>query len=364
MALNKVNLYRIDGSLGSVSNIQTSALNGGALAGTRNRIINGDMRISQRGTSFPAAANGYNLDRWLWAKLGAMVCTVSQDSDVPNATFQNSYKVDVTTVDTSISSTDYAVVVQKIEGYNVRDLIGTPFTLSFWVKSPKTGTHCVGFRNNTQVRSFITTYSITAINTWEYKTITVAGGLINDTGWDWTNGTGLEVVFVLASGSSYQTTADTWRVGNFLSTSAQVNVMDNVANDFYLTGVQLEPGTVATSFERRPISMELELCSRYFQLLTYYGGASTGANVCYFSPEGINKLRGIPAIASSINVFQFFNNSIWTTAATNTGATLSIYTAPPPFGTWAIQVDGLIGNGTVIPTTTSAAILGTLSAEL
>ena len=364
MALNKVNLYRIDGNLGSVSNIQTSALNNGALAGVRNRIINGDMRISQRGASFPAAANGYNLDRWQWAKSGAMICTVSQSTDVPNDTFQNSYKVDVTTVDTSIGSLDYAAVIQRIEGYNVRDLIGTTFTLSFWVKSPKTGTHCVGFRNNAQDRSFVTTYSITAINTWEYKTITVTNGLITAGSWDWTNNTGLDVNFVLASGSAYQTTADTWTVGNFLSTSAQVNVMDNVANDFFLTGVQLEPGPVATPFERRSIEQELQFCYRYFKLFSYYGGAFTGANVCYFSPEGINDFRGTPAITSTVNGFQFYNNSVWTTVNTSTGATFSIYLVPAPNNTRAIQVDGLTGNGTTIPTPTSAAIIGTLSAEL
>ena len=317
MALNKVNLYRIDGNLGSVSNIQTSALNNGALAGVRNRIINGDMRISQRGASFPAAANGYNLDRWQWAKSGAMICTVSQDSDVPNATFQNSYKVDVTTVDTSIGSLDYAAVIQRIEGYNVRDLIGTTFTLSFWVKSPKTGTHCVGFRNNAQDRSFVTTYSITAINTWEYKTITVTNGLITAGSWDWTNNTGLDVDFVLASGSTYQTTANAWNVGNFLSTSAQVNVMDNVANDFFLTGVQLEPGPVATSFERRLFGDELNRCYRYYQAFseapTYQGTASYSGAGLYTTVflkttmraapvSGIFWSGGVNAVAGSIVV--------------------------------------------------------------
>tara|TARA_R110002126_G_scaffold77624_5_gene193439 strand:+ start:7222 stop:8307 length:1086 start_codon:yes stop_codon:yes gene_type:complete len=361
MALNKVNLYRIDGNLGSLSNIQTSALNNGALAGVRNRIINGDMRISQRGASFPAAANGYNLDRWQWSKLGAMICTVSQDSDVPNATFQNSYKVDVTTVDTSISSLDYAVLIQRIEGYNVRDLIGTPFTLSFWVKSSKAGTHSVALRNNAQTRSYLATYSITAINTWEYKTITVTVGLINDSGWDWTTGTGLEVLFTLASGSAYQAPTNTWRVGNFLSASGQVNVMDNVANDFYLTGVQLEPGTVATPFERRSIEQELQFCYRYFKLLAYYGGALTALDACYFSPEGINDFRGDPAISSTVNAFQFYNGTIWTTESTTTGAVLSIFSGLD--GTRAIEVTGLTNNGT-IPTPTSAGIVGTLSAEL
>jgi len=243
-----------------------ASLNGGALAGTRNRIINGDMRIAQRGTSF-AAANGYTLDRWGWYSAGAMVCTVSQSSDVPNNTFQSSYKVDVTTADTSIAVSDFAALSQSIEGYNVRDLIGTTFTLSFWVKSPKTGAHCVGFRNAAVAdRSYVKEYIVVAANTWEYKTLTITGGLITAGTWNWTDGQGLNIVFTLACGSTFHTTANAWQTGNFIATANQVNVMDNTANDFFLTGVQLEPGSVATPFERRPIGTELALCQRYYEV--------------------------------------------------------------------------------------------------
>jgi len=242
-------------------------LNGGQLAGSRNRIINGDMRIAQRGTSFAAiAAGAYSLDRWLWGHAGTMVCTVSQDTDVPNNTFQSSLKVDVTTADTSIAAGDYVHIVERIEGYNVRDLIGTTFTLSFWVKSPKTGTHCVSFRNAGPIdRSYVKEYTVSTANTWEYKTLTVSGGLITAGNWDWTNGTGLDVCFTLASGTTFQTTADAWQTGNFIATANQVNVMDSTANDFYITGVQLEPGTIATPFERRSYGDELALCQRYYQ---------------------------------------------------------------------------------------------------
>jgi len=243
-----------------------SEINGGPIAGTRNRIINGNFDIAQRGTSFAAIANdAYSLDRWTWGQIGAMVCTVSQSTDVPNNTFQSSYKVDVTTVDSSIAAGDYAFVSQKIEGYNVRDLISTTFTLSFWAKSPKTGVHCVSFSNSGQNRSYIKEYTVAVANTWEYKTVTVAGGLITAGTWDWTNGEGLEVGFSLATGSTYQTTADAWQTGDFLATANQVNVMDNTANDFFLTGVQLEPGGVATPFERRSFGAELALCQRYFE---------------------------------------------------------------------------------------------------
>jgi hypothetical protein len=197
-----------------------------------------------------------------------MVCTVSQSTDVPNNTFQSSYKVDVTTVDSSIAADDRASIQQNIEGYNVRDLIGTTFAFSFWVKSPKTGTHCVTFRNSGLDRSFVKEYTVISANSWEYKTLTISGGLITAGTWNWTNGTGLNVMFALAAGTTFQTTADAWQTGNFLATANQVNVMDNTANDFFITGVQLEPGTVATPFERRIFGQELALCQRYYYAST------------------------------------------------------------------------------------------------
>jgi len=319
------------------------SLNGGPLAGTRNRIINGDMRIAQRGTSF-AAVQGYTLDQWLFGKDGAMVCTVSQSSDVPNNTFQSSIKVDVSTADTSISASDGASLQTRIEGFNVRDLIGTTFTLSFWIKSPKTGIHCVAFRNlggANPDRSYILEFTVAVANTWEYKTLTVTGGLITAGTWDWTNGTGLVVDFTLAMGTNLQTTAGAWQTGNFLATANQVNVMDNTANDFFLTGVQLEASTVATPFERRSYGQELALCQRYYEAQndeTYIGFPcpSTGGFAHAFPfPFKVQK-RASPTITYNLNnAFNvsasgvvFFNTYAWslqvigasftnTTASTN-----------------------------------------------
>jgi hypothetical protein len=263
----------------TTGNLQGASINGGAIAGMRNRIINGGMDIAQRGTSFAAAAAGtYSMDRWSWQQVGAMVCTVSQSTDVPNNTFQSSYKIDVTTVDSSIAADDRASIQQTIEGYNVRDLIGTTFTLSFWVKSPKTGTHCIAFRNALD-RSHVKEYTIISANSWEYKTLTVTGGLITAGTWNWTNGQGLNLVFTLACGSTFHTTADAWQTGNFIATANQVNVMDNTANDFFITGVQLEPGAVATPFERRIFGQELALCQRYFEAATFnWQGAVSAAS--------------------------------------------------------------------------------------
>jgi hypothetical protein len=298
------------------STVQLSSINDGPLAGIRNRIINGNMLIAQRGTSFAAIANGaYSLDRWRWGQAGAMVCTVSQSSDVPNDTFQSSYKADVTTVDTSIAAGDFAEIYHPIEGYNVRDLIGTTFTLSFWVKSPKTGVHCVSFRNSgTPDRSHVKEYTIATANTWEYKTLTISGGLITAGTWNWTNGLGLLVSFTLAAGTTFQTTADAWQTGNFNATANQVNVMDNTANDFFLTGVQLEVGTVATPFERRSIGAEVDMCQRYFEVgfwtcsgMTHVGNGDTRASFQTF----LIQKRIVPTVAlntTSISIFAVGSN--------------------------------------------------------
>jgi hypothetical protein len=297
----------------TTGNLQGASINGGALAGMRNRIINGGMDIAQRGTSFAAIAAGtYSMDRWIWGQDGAMVCTVSQSTDVPNNTFQSSYKVDVTTVDSSIAAGDFAVIQQYIEGYNVRDLIGTTFTLSFWVKSPKTGVHCVGLRNVPPVdRSYVKEYTIISANSWEYKTLTVPSGLITAGTWNWTNGTGLLLDFVLAAGATFQTTADAWQTGNFLATANQVNVMDNTANDFFITGVQLEPGAVATPFERRIFGQELALCQRYYTTVnTFMAGYTAGVFSNSYTLQLATQMRTTP----TITITSSGNNN--TTAAT------------------------------------------------
>lgn len=355
------NLFAIDAG---TDEVRVANLNGGPLGGLRNRIINGDMRLAQRGTSFVLPTSPlYTLDRWRLIRQGTMSGTITQSTDVPaNNTFQNSWRMNLTATDTSLTSTDQFSIGQRIEGFNVRDLIGTTFTLSFWVKSAKTGTHCVAFRNSTPDRSHVKEYTVTTANTWEYKSVTVTGGLITAGTWSWTSGIGLEVVFTLASSSTFHTTANAWNTGNFVATSSQVNLGDTIGNDFFLTGVQLEVGAVATPFERRSFDLELELGSRYFQIVTYYGGAYTSLDTCYFTPEGFNRLRANPTISVSVDGFQFFNNTTWTNINSASGASYTVYTSP--IGTKAIQINGLTGNGATLPTPVSVAVLGSFSAEL
>lgn len=238
----------------------------------RNRIINGDMRIAQRATTGTAQQTGsffYNtVDRWVTYFYGVGVATQTQDSDAPTG-FSSSTKFEVTTIDSSIAGADDYIFGQKIEGFNTSDLaFGTAnaktITLSFWVKCSATGTLPVALQNSAASRSYVSTVTINSADTWEYKTITVAG----DTTGTWigaTNGIGLSVYFNL--GNSKTVTANTWSGGNYLGVSGATNFMATLNLTIQFTGVQLEVGSVATPFERRPYGTELALCQRYYVLL-------------------------------------------------------------------------------------------------
>lgn len=243
----------------------------------RNRIINGKMVISQRGTTFTAANNIYTLDRWSTQKSTSAVYDVIQSTDVPNNEFQYSLRSTVTTADAAIAAGDYDLRVQGIEGFNVRDLIGRTFTISFWVRSSETGVHCISLRNSGNDRSYVAEYTITAANTWEKKSITITGGLITTGTWNWASGIGLSLSFVLAGGSTWQTTPGAWQNGNFMCTSSQVNCLDTIGNIFAFTGVQVEVGSEATQFEHRHHSQELALCQRYYEK-GYSEGVVPGTN--------------------------------------------------------------------------------------
>jgi len=236
---------------------------------TQNKIINPGMVVDQRfeSTSNANPANAdYTIDRWYVAYSGvANPVSQQQASDVPSNVYAKSLLTSVVTQDNSIAAGDLYVIGQVIEGYNIVDLIGATFTLGFWVKSNVTGTYCVSFRNSPPNYSYVATYSISAANTWEYKTITITNGLTSLATWLKTNGQGLIVSWALAVGSASQTTAGTWAVGNFFATSAQTNWMATASNTFRITGVQLYEGSILPQWESRLIAEELDLCQRYYQ---------------------------------------------------------------------------------------------------
>jgi len=325
-----------DASGGNTATINGYTPGPGNMVGI-NKIINGAMDIAQRGTSFATASTGaYSLDRFQWVQSGVGVVTISQQTDSPsNNEFQNSLRITVTpTADTTIAAGDIYNIQQQIEGFNSRDLIGRTFTLSFWVRSAKTGTHCVAFVNNgtgSPDRSYILEYTVSVANTWEYKTVTVSGGLITAGTWNWTNGSGVTVCFALAAGSTFQTTAGAWQTGNFRSTSNQVNCLDTVGNIFAITGVQLEAGSAASPFEHRPYGTELALCQRYYEKYLVTVGTTT---IYPATPAWL-----------AWKVTKRASPTVTTTPDSGSGA---VYTAYGPEGAYQAVVNSVGSGATVI----------------
>jgi hypothetical protein len=239
--------------------------------GFRNRIINGDMRIDQRNAGASVTANNglYTLDRFTSLATQTAKGTIQQASVAP-ATFQNSFLYTSSSA-YSVLSSDYFAFGQYVEGYNIADLAwGTAsaqtVTLSFWVRSSLTGTFGGSLRNNAGDRSYAFTYTVSTANTWEQKTVTIAG----DTSGTWltTNGVGIRVLFSMGAGSTWGTAAGSWAAGNYLSATGATSVVGTSGATFYITGVQLEAGSVASPFERRDYGRELIMCERYYQALT------------------------------------------------------------------------------------------------
>ena len=245
----------------------------------RNMIINGEMQIAQRGTSFTSLGNGdskFTLDRWKYVEEGttASECTISQSSDVPSGQgFSKSLYLDVTTASGSLDSGHIQYLRYAFEGQDLQRLAyGTSsaksMTLSFWAKSPLTGIHVVSLRGDSSSnnRTVSGTYTIASANTWEKHTITfpgdTSGTIAND------NSAELEMHFYLSAGTSKTsgTLSTTWVSSNEANRAVgQVNVMVNTSYDFYLTGVQLELGSQASLFEHRSYGEELARGERYCQ---------------------------------------------------------------------------------------------------
>ena len=261
-----------------------------ASLGFKNRIINGNMTISQRTAGASVTVNSgvdaFPVDRFACSGHSADGVFTAQQSSVAPSGFTRSVICTVTTADSSIGATQRYFIEQKVEGFNTADFMwGTAnaqtVTLSFWVRSSLTGTFG-GSLVGGQYYPF--SYVINAANTWEYKTVTVAGSTSGT--WDTTNGVGVEVLFSLGCGSSRKGTANAWTDSVFLAPTGSVDLIATNGATFYITGVQLEKGSTATSFDYRPYGTELMLCQRYCQFnqsATGEAGSSTeGAFVVPF----------------------------------------------------------------------------------
>ena len=240
----------------------------------KNRIINGAMMIDQRNAGASVAITGadtFQIDRWSAAIQGSGTgrFSVQQSTVVPTG-FRNSLAITVTTADAAPSASFAYHVNQPIEGFNTSDLgFGTAsastVTLSFWVRSSVTGTLPITIANATSTRVYGATYVVNAANTWEQKSITVAG----DTSGTWltNNELGLRVLFGLGGGSSRTISAGWQTVGGTYQTNVTgcTSIIGTNGATFYITGVQLEKGSTATSFDYRPYGTELQLCQRYYE---------------------------------------------------------------------------------------------------
>jgi hypothetical protein len=240
------------------------------LYGFKNRIINGAMQIDQRNAGASVTGNNavFGVDRFRAASTQSSKFTMQQNAGAvtPPAGFKNYLGITSSSA-YSVLSTDYFLVGQPIEGFNTADLAfgsasAATVTFSFWVRSSLTGTFGGSINNSAYDRSYPFSYTISAANTWEQKTITIAG----DTTGTWigaTNGVGLYAWFNLGTGSTGSTTANAWAAGAYYAPTGATSVVGTSGATFYVTGVQLEKGSTATSFDYRDYGRELILCQRY-----------------------------------------------------------------------------------------------------
>ena len=318
-----------------------------------NRIINGAMTVDQRNAGATLTLSGssqFAVDRFVASKDTAGATCTAQRSTTSTTGFVNSLLWTTTTGATSGVS-DESVIWQNIEGYNVADLawgtaLATTVTLSFWVRSSLTGTFGVSFRSPSGSRNYVGSYTINSADTFEYKTVTVAGDTTGT--WATDNSTGLRITWDMGCGTSKSTTAGSWGAGNLPGLTGGVKVSANTGATFYITGVQLEAGSVATPFERRPYGTELALCQRYYwknkpaHLYAYIAlGRSQSTYVSF--------LIQYPQVMRAAPTFNYSNlrvevGTLTTALATYAGDTSALYQLYTTSGATIGQVNPLQSN--------------------
>lgn len=237
----------------------------------KNRIINGGMVIDQRnaGASVTPVSGVYTLDRWSAVQSVASKFSLQQNAGAITPPVGFSNYLGVTSLSAySVLAADYYFIRQPIEGFNFADMAwgtanASAITLSFQVRSSLTGTFGGSLQNSAQNRSYPFSYSIPVANTWTTISITIAGDTTGT--WLTTNGVGLYVMFGLGVGTTQSGTAGSWQTSNLISATGAVSVVGTSGATFYITGVQLEKGSVATSFDYRPYGTELAMCQRYYE---------------------------------------------------------------------------------------------------
>lgn len=243
----------------------------GTAPSNRNLIINGGMEVIQRGSAAVTGNGDWVCDRWNLGQNTSGAVSAQRVTDVTPNGFTAAIACTVTTADATTGADEVWRIQQHIEGNNVAQLqFGTanalPVTVSFWARSSQTGTFCMvllgSSDGSTLDRSYVSEYTINTANTWEYKTITVPG----DTGGTWhtATGKGLTVRFGLTAGTNVQQDAGSWGTTNAVGSSNQTQLLETANATFHISGVQVEAGNVATPFEHKPRSQEIQLCQRYY----------------------------------------------------------------------------------------------------
>lgn len=331
----------------------------------KNLIINGGMQVAQRGTSQTADDNTIHpLDRFvLFTQVNAGVFTVSQSTDVPSGQgFANSLKFDCTTASGSLNSGDYLELQSRLEGQDLQRLAygssgAKALTLSFWVKSNKTGTYQVNaqLQGSGKINSFA--YTIDSANTWEKKTHVFEGNQSNALTND--NSRQFELDFWFAAGSDFTggTTHTDWatRANADYANSLNVNLADTIGNNLYLTGVQLEMGEQATAFEHRSYSDELARCQRYYQLIEsfngFFAGTTSGSSAGLFSVALTVPLRASPSFTVSGGSYTF---NTWSSSSGGRSSTAQPTVASYTTGSTYLRANiGSLSAGTDNRTLTS-----------
>jgi hypothetical protein len=276
--------------------------------GFKNRIINGAMVIDQRnaGASVTPTNGQYTLDRFAISigggETGKLSIQQNAGSVTPPTGFTNYLGVTSLSAYT-VPTANWFSLLHQVEGFNVADLAwGTAsaatITLSFWVRSSLTGTFGGALNNSGNARNYPYSYTINAANTWEQKSITIAGDTSGT--WNKTNSNGIQVGFALGAGTTESGTAGAWTATRAFSATGATSVVGTNGATFYITGVQLEKGSTATSFDYRPYGTELGLCQRYFISIGSgaIGANNSGGNLMVLYAMPVN-MRVVPSVIQS-----------------------------------------------------------------
>jgi len=340
-------------------------INAGGGGVNRNCIINGAMNVAQRGTSF-TVTNEYGIDRWFCRENTDGALTFSQDTTSPDG-FYNSLKVNVDSVDSSIGSSQFAHVAQRIEGFNIQPFAfgssaAKTIVLSFYVRCSVTGKFggsvTNGENNN---RSFAFTYDINSANTWERKSVTIVGDTTGT--WNVDNSQEMAVFWSLGAGSGHKKAEGSWDATASVQSAseASVELIGNASATWFITGVQLEVGQNPTEFEHEPFERTLAKCQRYLQ--TWGSTQAVGAGTWYSASQVIafmpfrEIMRDTPTMTTSGDNFAKVYTGSSNTKQVDDSSPFDLIKTTGTRMNLSVSSNGTAGHGAMVQTEGSGAFI-------